>query len=197
MKKEQKQLNDDIAQELDKYQIILEYGRVMLGESDEIKKKYRWITDLNNGAVLGFVADILLAIVGSVSGNHWLFVIFAIITLFLLIYMFLRYRIRKEISHILSPDKEQQLQKLLNGLNGYLSNLAKWLRAVNSHIKADDKTIELTNHDFETEKPKQESQINEISNIYGKLNPEWEKRAIDFAEKRLEEFKRYRYAQEF
>ena len=44
-KSEQQRLNEALAYELDKYQVILEYGRVKLAVSNEIRKKYRWITD--------------------------------------------------------------------------------------------------------------------------------------------------------
>lgn len=37
---ELERINTAIAYELDKYQVILEYGRVMLGASDDVKRKY-------------------------------------------------------------------------------------------------------------------------------------------------------------
>ena len=38
-KSEQQRLNEALAYELDKYQVILEYGRVKLAVSNEIRKK--------------------------------------------------------------------------------------------------------------------------------------------------------------
>jgi len=40
----QKRLNQDIARELDKYQVMLEYGRMLLDKDKRIRRSYKWIS---------------------------------------------------------------------------------------------------------------------------------------------------------
>lgn len=44
---EQQRLNEEIAYELDKYQVMLEYGRIYLDYDRAIRKKYAWMNYAN------------------------------------------------------------------------------------------------------------------------------------------------------
>lgn len=80
-------INTAIAYELDKYQVILEYGRVMLGASDDVKRKYYWAMIPNWAIVTSVVADIISAMVGSIANIEFLLYI-ASAVFFLLICFF-------------------------------------------------------------------------------------------------------------
>ena len=84
---EQERINTAIAYELDKYQVILEYGRVMLDASDDVKRKYYWAMIPNWAIVTSVVADIISAMVGSIANIEFLLYI-ASAVFFLLICFF-------------------------------------------------------------------------------------------------------------
>jgi hypothetical protein len=190
---EQERINTAIAYELDKYQVILEYGRVMLGASDDVKRKYYWAMIPNWGIVISVVADIISAMVGSIANIEFLLYIASAVS-FLLIYFFVvRFTIRKDLSLLMKREEYYELDSLLKNLNSYLSKLARWISLVDINIQVKKTVIEQISKELEIAKSEQEANINKISNIFGKLKPEWEERAKDFANKRLEQFKRFRY----
>ena len=190
---EQERINTAIAYELDKYQVILEYGRVMLGASDDVKRKYYWAMIPNWGIVISVVADIISAMVGSIANIEFLLYIASAVS-FLLIYFFVvRFTIRKGLSLLMKREEYYELDSLLKNLNSYLSKLARWISLVDINIQVKKTVIEQISKELEIAKSEQEANINKISNIFGKLKPEWEERAKDFANKRLEQFKRFRY----
>lgn len=190
---EQERINTAIAYELDKYQVILEYGRVMLGASDDVKRKYYWAMIPNWGIVISVVADIISAMVGSIANIEFLLYIASAVS-FLLIYFFVvRFTIRKDLSLLMKREEYYELDSLLKNLNSYLSKLARWISLVDINIQVKKTVIEQISKELEIAKSEQEANINNISNIFGKLKPEWEERAKDFANKRLEQFKRFRY----
>lgn len=190
---EQERINTAIAYELDKYQVILEYGRVMLGASDDVKRKYYWAMIPNWGIVISVVADIISTMVGSIANIEFLLYIASAVS-FLLIYFFVvRFTIRKDLSLLMKREEYYELDSLLKNLNSYLSKLARWISLVDINIQVKKTVIEQISKELEIAKSEQEANINKISNIFGKLKPEWEERAKDFANKRLEQFKRFRY----
>lgn len=190
---EQERINTAIAYELDNYQVILEYGRVMLGASDDVKRKYYWAMIPNWGIVISVVADIISAMVGSIANIEFLLYIASAVS-FLLIYFFVvRFTIRKDLSLLMKREEYYELDSLLKNLNSYLSKLARWISLVDINIQVKKTVIEQISKELEIAKSEQEANINKISNIFGKLKPEWEERAKDFANKRLEQFKRFRY----
>lgn len=190
---EQERINTAIAYELDKYQVILEYGRVMLGASDDVKRKYYWAMIPNWGIVISVVADIISAMVGSIANIEFLLYIASAVS-FLLIYFFVvRFTTEKDLSLLMKREEYYELDSLLKNLNSYLSKLARWISLVDINIQVKKTVIEQISKELEIAKSEQEANINKISNIFGKLKPEWEERAKDFANKRLEQFKRFRY----
>lgn len=190
---EQERINTAIAYELDKYQVILEYGRVMLGASDDVKRKYYWAMIPNWGIVISVVADIISTMVGSIANIEFLLYIASAVS-FLLIYFFVvRFTFRKDLSLLMKREEYYELDSLLKNLNSYLSKLARWISLVDINIQVKKTVIEQISKELEIAKSEQEANINKISNIFGKLKPEWEERAKDFANKRLEQFKRFRY----
>lgn len=196
-KSEQQRLNEALAYELDKYQVILEYGRVKLAVSNEIRKKYRWITDCPKIVlIIGILGDIGSAIIGAIHSLDILIILAIVLTCLLLAYFIIRFSIRNDLAIVMEKEESEKLTKLLDNLNAYISRLSRWIEDVDSHITAKKADITRIQSELRTEKNKQESELNEISAIYGHLNPEWEERARDFANKRLDQFNRFIYVQE-
>lgn len=190
---EQERINTAIAYELDKYQVILEYGRVMLGASDDVKRKYYWAMIPNWVIVISVVADIISAMVGSIANIEFLLYIASAVFFLLIFFFVVRFTIRKDLSLLMKREEYYELDSLLKNLNSYLSKLARWISLVDINIQVKKTVIEQISKELEIAKSEQEANINKISNIFGKLKPEWEERAKDFANKRLEQFKRFRY----
>lgn len=190
---EQERINTAIAYELDKYQVIFEYGRVMLGASDDVKRKYYWAMIPNWVIVISVVADIISAMVGSIANIEFLLYIASAVFFLLICFFFVRFTIRKDLSLLMKREEYYVLDSLLKNLNSYLSKLARWISLVDINIQVKKTVIEQISKELEIAKSEQEANINKISNIFGKLKPEWEERAKDFANKRLEQFKRFRY----
>lgn len=59
---EQQRLNLDIAYELDKYQVMLEYGRLILDRDKAIRDKYRWMSFLKIGCLSGTAIEFLFTV---------------------------------------------------------------------------------------------------------------------------------------
>lgn len=190
---EQERINTAIAYELDKYQVIFEYGRVMLGASDDVKRKYYWAMIPNWVIVISVVADIISAMVGSIANIEFLLYIASAVFFLLICFFVVRFTIRKGLSLLMKREEYYELDSLLKNLNSYLSKLARWISLVDINIQVKKTVIEQISKELEIAKSEQEANINKISNIFGKLKPEWEERAKDFANKRLEQFKRFRY----
>lgn len=190
---EQERINTAIAYELDKYQVILEYGRVMLGASDDVKRKYYWAMIPNWVIVISVVADIISAMVGSIANIEFLLYIASAVFFLLICFFVVRFTIRKDLSLLMKREEYYELDSLLKNQNSYLSKLARWISLVDINIQVKKTVIEQISKELEIAKSEQEANINKISNIFGKLKPEWEERAKDFANKRLEQFKRFRY----
>lgn len=196
-KSEQQRLNEALAFELDKYQVVLEYGRVMLAASDGIRKKYRWVTNCPTSVlVIGIIGDIVSAIIGAINSLEILLAIAFLLFGLLCAYFVTRFSIRKDLATIMDKEEYDSLVKLLDNLSAYISRLSRWIEDMDSHIVAPKADIARIQTELKTEKTRQESELNEISKIFGRLNADWEERARDFANKRLEQFRRFIYVQE-
>ena len=60
----QDQLNTDIAQELNKWQPIVEYGRLKIDEDNDIRSEYKWLIIFKNsvaGQLISTIIDFVLS----------------------------------------------------------------------------------------------------------------------------------------
>ena len=66
---EQRELNNNILDNLKTYQSILEYGRVLLDMDKDIRDKYKWIFLIKNKVVLP--ASIVLELASTIITEVW------------------------------------------------------------------------------------------------------------------------------
>jgi len=194
---QQKQVNDDISEELDKYQVMLEYGRLFLDKDKRIRSKYKWISFAENGCKTGVFIDIaitiIIAIFSSASFNQYMPYTLAFGVFVIFLYVLLLYRHRQRIAELVSEKDRKELEKLLNELQDYLVNLEKWLKEVDSHIRQNSKIIAKIKEDLAVGKSKQANNVNRISLIQGDLDEELDAKAHKMAEARLQPFIKYTY----
>lgn len=175
----QKRINKDICYEFDKYQVMLEYGRIFLDETSSIERKYRWLKlSTPTSTIITLAIEITCTVLGSVSliSLPIIIAIGSFIFLAFLIYMTLRFIFRKPLSIIISKEERTELCSILDKLNGYLSELDKDIRLVDVNVKTPKNLLEQIDRRLNIEKTKIESSINELSRLYGTLNPEWERK---------------------
>ena len=61
-KSAQQRLNEEIAYELDNYQVMLEYGRLYLDDDKANRKKYAWMNYAQKGCLSGIALDLIMAV---------------------------------------------------------------------------------------------------------------------------------------
>lgn len=197
---EQKRLNLDIAYELDKYQVMLEYGRLFLDRDKAIRDKYRWMSYVKGGCLSGVAMDLIIAIITALISKDaffkWLPYILLTFVLSLLLYILFLFTHRKLISKLVSRDDKHILERLLDNLQSYLHQLGEWLKSVDSHIVQTKKLIGEIDKTLAVAKSKQADDVNELSRIYGTLDETLDAKAHELASARLQQFKQYIYAYE-
>lgn len=194
---EQKRLNLDIAYELDKYQVMLEYGRLFLDRDKAIRDKYRWMSYVKGGCLSGVAMDLIIAIITALISKDaffkWLPYILLTFVLSLLLYILFLFTHRKPISKLVSRDDKHILERLLDNLQSYLHQLGEWLKSVDSHIVQTKKLIGEIDKTLAVAKSKQADDVNELSRIYGTLDETLDAKAHELASARLQQFKQYIY----
>ena len=193
----QQRLNQDIAYELDKYQVILEYGRLFLDRDKAIRDKYKWISHGKWGCFTSVAIDVVVAIITALISadmfSKWLPYMLVVLVLSLLIYILFVFSHRKSISNLVGEKDKDRLERLLDNLQKYLHQLGEWSKSVDSHIKQTDEFLEAIDKPFDIAKSKQADDVNELARIYGTLDETLDAKAHEFAEARLQQFKQYIY----
>lgn len=190
----QQRINNDICYEFDKYQVMLEYGRIFLDETSSIERKYRWLKlSSPTSTIITLCIEIACTIIGSFTPISLPLIISlgSFVFLAFLFYMTLRFIYRKSLSKIISKEDRAELCSILDKLSYYLSELDKDIRLVDVNVKTPINILKQIDNRLNIEKTKIESFINELSRLFGTLNPEWEKRARQFANNRLEQYIRF------
>ena len=120
----QKRLNREIATELDKYQVILEYGRLFLDRDKQIRDNYKWISYAKKGCLTGGCIDLIVALLTAFISSELFekYYVYMIIVLVLtiIIYIAIIFINRKKIAQKLNDVDKNQLIKLLDNLQDYL-----------------------------------------------------------------------------
>lgn len=196
-KSEQQRLNEEIAYELDKYQVMLEYGRMYLDNNKTIRKKYAWIKYVKNGCLCGTVIDLILAaatkLISSDSFSAYLPYFIVVLVLGLVLYILFLFIHRKQIAKLISAEDKTELKALLDNLQAYLHKLGEWMKDVDSHIEQKKSVLDKIEKDLAVAKSQQANEVNKLSEIYGELDEERDAKAHKMAEERLQQYKRYIY----
>ena len=197
---EQQRLNLDIAYELDKYQVMLEYGRLFLDRDKSIRDKYKWMSHVKGGCMSGVAIDITIAIITAIISadtfSKWLPYMLIALVLSLLLYILFLFAHRKAISKLVSREDKVRLERLLDNLQKYLHQLGELLKSVDSHIKQTNEFVGGIDKSFAVAKSKQADDVNELSRIYGTLDETLDAKAHELANARLQQYKQYIYAYE-
>lgn len=142
----QKRLNREIATELDKYQVVLEYGRLFLDRDKQIRDNFKWVSYVKKGCLTGGCIDLIIALliafISSELFNKYYVHLIVILVLTIIIYIVVIFMNRKKIAIKLNDDDKNQLTKLLDNLQDYLFMLGEWMKDVDSHIAQDLKILE-------------------------------------------------------
>lgn len=189
----QKRLNQEIARELDTYQVMLEYGRMFLDRDKEIRKSYKWITLAKTGCLSGAAIDIAVSVITAIFSSEifasYLPVMLVVLALAIIIYVAILYKNRNKISQLIEDDEREEYKKLMDEMQDYLHKLGEWLKDVDSHIQQNSTVIGNIEKDLAVAKSKQANDVNKISNIQGKLDNELDAEARKLAELRLRQLK--------
>ena len=199
-KSAQQRLNEEIAYELDNYQVMLEYGRLYLDDDKAIRKKYAWINYAKKGCLSGLAIDLIMAIVtkliSSESFSAYLPYILIVLVLGMTLYLLFLFMHRNRIAKLISVEEKAALKELLDNLQSYLHKLGEWMKDVDSHIEQKKSVLDLIEKDLAVAKSQQAKEVNKLSEIYGELDEERDAKAHKLAEERLKQYKRFIYDNE-
>lgn len=197
---EQQRLNLDIAYELDKYQVMLEYGRLFLDRDKSIREKYKWMLFVKSGCLSGVILEIAVAVITAIVSadtfTEWLPYILAILLFILLLYVASLFAHRKAISTLVGKDDKEELIVLLDKLQKYLNQLGEWIKSVDSHIEQTKTVVVEIDKNLAVAKSGQADDVNKLSRIYGPLDEVMDAKAYELANARLQQYKQYIYAYE-
>lgn len=196
-KSEQQRLNEEIAYELDKYQVMLEYGRIYLDEDKAIRKKYEWMKYAKKGCLSGIVVDAILAVATQMISSEYFSIylpyFLIVLVLGLLLYLLFLFMHRKRIAKLISAEEKGELKELLANLHSYLHKLGEWMKNVDSHIEQKKSVLDIIEKDLAVAKSLQAKEVNKLSEIYGELDKDRDAKARMMAEERLQQYKRFIY----
>lgn len=189
----QEQLNNTIAEELNKWQPILEYGRIYLDEDKAIRDRYKWLVIIKEHWTWGLALTLIEGIVSFISKITILYILLCIFLVMTIAVIVVIYINRETISSIVNEKVRTELEVLLDKTNSYLSSLGRWLAELDSHKKLSSQMINQIEKEFIKANATQLPNENKFSRIHGNINPEWEERAKNYADKRLQPYKLFLY----
>ena len=196
-KSAQQRLNEEIAYELDNYQVMLEYGRLYLDDDKANRKKYAWMNYAQKGCLSGIALDLIMAVatklISSESFSAYLPYVLIVLVLGLILYLLFLFMHRNRIAKLISVEEKAALKELLDNLQSYLHKLGEWMKDVDSHIEQKKSVLDIIEKDLAIAKSQQAKEVNKLSEIYGELDEERDAKAHKLAEERLKQYKRFIY----
>lgn len=199
-KSAQQRLNEEIAYELDNYQVMLEYGRLYLDDDKANRKKYAWMNYAQKGCLSGIALDLIMAVatklISSESFSAYLPYVLIVLVLGLILYLLFLFMHRNRIAKLISVEEKAALKELLDNLQSYLHKLGEWMKDVDSHIEQKKSVLDIIEKDLAIAKSQQAKEVNKLSEIYGELDEERDAKAHKLAEERLKQYKRFIYDNE-
>lgn len=199
-KSAQQRLNEEIAYELDNYQVMLEYGRLYLDDDKANRKKYAWMNYAKKGCLSGIALDLIMAVatklISSESFSAYLPYVLIVLVLGLILYLLFLFMHRNRIAKLISVEEKAALKELLDNLQSYLHKLGEWMKDVDSHIEQKKSVLDIIEKDLTIAKCQQAKEVNKLSEIYGELDEERDAKAHKLAEERLKQYKRFIYDNE-
>lgn len=187
----QEQLNKSIAIELDKNQVHLEYMRIRLDEDKELRKSLNWLLYLKNIITYASLPT-LVEVCGQFGFDiEWIKMGIIAIVIVLIVCLSLLVINRNKLNQLLSKKDKEKYIDYIKQQSTYISRLESWLIRLDSHGRAQNVNgIEL---EYERAKATHDPFLEEVSELNGKLNEEWDKTAKELARQRLQKLKPYIY----
>lgn len=190
----QEQLNNYIAEDLNKWQPIIEYARIFLDEDKALRAKYKWLIYIKNCLPWSLLISLVGAILSYYNDKFILFITLGVCCAFMVAAAYFIWQQKDRLSMLVSEKERLELESLMESTNKFLSKLKRWLAELDYHSKVK------TNDVISIEKQYLEAQAeilpceNRFSIIHGNLVPEWNARAKQIADERLQPLKQYIYA---
>lgn len=186
----QEQLNTDIAQELNKWQPIVEYSRLKLDEDKEVRSNFRWLLLLNKCKLWGVIATAIEGVLTFCISSNILFVLLAILLSLMLILAIVLYANRRTLKKIMKDSEKKDLCTLLDDGVLHIDNLGRMLIRTSPDNKLNKTIVQEIESDYRNAKTLIASKENRFSILNGKIDPLLQQRAHEIADERL---KRYQY----
>lgn len=189
----QEQLNNYIAEDLNKWQPIIEYARIFLDEDKALRAKYKWLIYIKNCLPWSFLLSMFGAVLSFYNDKFVLSVILATCAVFIIIAAIFIWHQKEKLSRLVDEKDRIELEHLMDSTNKFLSKLKRWLAELDSHSKVSAKDVSSIEKQFVEAQAEILPNENRFSIIHGNLIPEWDKRAKEFADERLKPLKQYIY----
>ncbi len=189
----QEQLNNYIAEDLNKWQPIIEYARIFLDEDKVLRNRYKWLSYVKGYLPWSFLISLLGAVLSFYNDKVVLSVILVICAVFIIIAAIFIWHQKEKLSRLVDEKDRIELEHLMDSTNKYISKLKRWLAELDSHSKVSAKDVSSIEKQFVEAQAEILPNENRFSIIHGNLIPEWDKRAKEFADERLKPLKQYIY----
>ena len=189
----QEQLNNYIAEDLNKWQPIIEYARIFIDEDKALRDRFKWLLYIKHCLPWSFLISLLGAVLSFYNDKIVLSVILVTCAVFIIIAAFFIWLHKEKLSRLVDEKDRMELKHLMDSTNKYISKLKRWLAELDSHSKVSAKDVSSIEKQFVEAQAEILPNENRFSIIHGNLIPEWDKRAKEFADERLKPLKQYIY----
>lgn len=186
----QEQLNTDIAQELNKWQPIVEYSRMKIDEDNEVRMNFRWLVWLNKCKSWGLIVTVAQSILTACFSNSILYIVLLILLSAMVILGVVLFTNRRTLKRIMKDSEKKELGTLLDDGVRYIDNLGRMLIKTSPDNRLSKTTVLEIESDYRNTKTLMAPKENRFSILNGKIDPLLQQKAHEIAEERL---KRYQY----
>lgn len=186
----QDQLNTDIAQELNKWQPIIEYSRMKLDEDTEVRSNFKWLVYLYKCMPFGIIGTIVEGIVSCYVTSEYLFPLLLVLISIVLIIGIILFFKKKTIKKLIKDSDKKELNSLLDEGVRYIDELGRMLINTAPNSKQTKAFVLEIESDYRNSKTLMAPKENRFSVLNGKIDSELQQKAHQVAEERL---KRYQY----
>lgn len=189
----QEQLNNYIAEDLNKWQPIIEYARIFLDEDKALRDRYKWLLYIKRCLPWSLIISLLGAVLSFYNDKFTLSVTLGLFSVVVVIAAIYIWRQKDKLSKLVDEKDRMKLEHLMDSTNKYLSKLKRWLAELDSHSKVSAKDVSSIEKQFIEVQAEILPNENVFSIIHGNLVPEWNIRAKQIADERLKPLKQYIY----
>ena len=137
----QEQLNNYIAEDLNKWQPIIEYARIFFDEDKALRDRFKWLLYIKRCLPWSFLISLLGAVLSFYNDKVVLSVILVICAVFIIIAAIYIWHQKEKLSRLVDEKDRIELEHLMDSTNKYISKLKRWLAELDSHSKVSAKDV--------------------------------------------------------